>query len=236
MTQSLDPLFDLVPKVDLSCRERMALLVIDMQYHDASPDRGLGQALQRVAPDAMRYYNERLETRTVPAIRRLLEFFRAEDIAVIHLVLGSDYRDLRDFPERMRAWTRNLERAAGVDDIWWSGNPDFDVRTELAPLAGESVIRKTTNGAFNGSVLNDLLQRNGISTLVITGVVTSACIETTARDAADRGYACALVDDAMADYDPDMHRATLKAFALNFGRVVASADELIRAIRSGAAV
>jgi len=236
MSESLDPLFDLVPEVDLSCREHMALLVVDMQYHDASPDRGLGQALQRLAPEAMRYYNERLETRTVPAIRRLLDYFRAEGITVIHLVLGSDYRDLRDLPERMRAWTRNLERAVGVEDIWWSGNPDFDIRTELTPLPGESVIRKTTNGAFNGSALDDLLHRNGISTLVITGVVTSACIETTARDAADRGYACALVDDALADYDADMHRATLKAFALNFGRVVRSADELIDAVASGTTV
>lgn len=234
MSESLSPLFDLVPAVDLSRRDRIALLVIDMQYHDASPSRGLGKAMERLAPGAMDYYNERLEGVTVPAIRRLLEYFRGHGLTVVHLVLGSDYQDLRECPPRFRAWTRNLERATGAEDIWWSGNPDFEVREELAPAQGETVVRKTTNGGFNGSRLDDVLRWMAIDTLVIGGVVTSACIETTARDAADRGYHCALVDEATADYDAEMHRASLKAFALNFGRVADSAETILSAMeRSG---
>ena len=67
----------------------------------------------------------------------------------------------------------------------------------------------------------------------MAGVVTSACIDVTARDAADRGYDVVLVDEATADYDPQMHAATVQSFALNFGRVVETAEELVAAIREG---
>jgi len=166
----------------------------------------------------------------VPAIRKLLDFFRAEGRPVIHVVLGSDHRDLRDFPPRLRDWTRNLEATAGVENVWWTGNDDFDVVEPLAPQSDEMIIRKTTNGAFNGSDIDRILQRMGISGLVITGVVTSACVETTARDAADRGYDCIIVSEACADYEQEMHDATLKAFRLYFGRVLDTAEETVVAL------
>lgn len=227
---------DMVPKVDLSDRDALALLIVDMQYHDASPDHGLTRAWERTAPGSMRYYAERLDSTTVPATAKLLDTFRRERLQVVHLVLGSDYRDLRDCPPRFRAWTRNLEAATGVADVWWSGNPDFRILEPLAPREGETVVKKTTNGAFNGSDLDSVLSRMGITTLAIAGVVTSACVETTARDAADRGYHCVLVSEAMADYDPEMHDATLRAFALNFGSVAETADELAAAIRQGTSI
>ncbi|MBK1698558.1 cysteine hydrolase family protein [Rhodovibrio salinarum] len=227
---------DMVPKVDLSDRDALALLLVDLQYHDASPDHGLTRAWERAAPGSMRYYAERLETTAVPAATKLLEAFRRERLQVIHLVLGSDYRDLRDCPPRFRAWTRNLEAATGVADVWWSGNPNFRILDPLTPAADETVVQKTTNGAFNGSSLDSVLSRMGITTLVIAGVVTSACVETTARDAADRGYHCVLVSEAMADYDPQMHAATLRAFALNFGRVAETADEVTAAVRQREAI
>lgn len=224
---------DVCPEVELSRDGSTALLIIDMQYHDASPERGLNLAWEQIAPGSMTYYNERLRATTVPAIATLLETFRADGLPVVYLVLGSRYRDLRDCPPRFRAWARNLEREAGIRDLWWADHPDFAILEELAPRDQETVIRKTTNGAFNSSRLDDTLQWMGVSTLVITGVVTSACVETTARDAADRGYHCALVDDAVADYDPDMHAATLRAFGFNLGRVVGTADEVVAAVRDG---
>ncbi|WP_119461135.1 isochorismatase family cysteine hydrolase [Rhodospirillaceae bacterium SYSU D60014] len=233
MHEGLKQFTEMVPKVDLGVRERMALVIIDMQYHDASPDRGLCRAWAEIAPGSMDYYNDRLRRKTVPAIRSLLDLFRAEGLSVIHLVLGSDYTDLRDCPERFRNWTRNLEAATGIRDLWWSGNPDFQILEELTPAAGETIVKKTTNGAFNGSELDRTLSRMGISTLVVTGVITSACVDATARDAADRGYDCVLVSDALADYDPQMHAATLQSFALSFGRVVETAEEVMEAIRCG---
>ena len=111
MDNSIRRLTDMVPPVDLSARDRMALLVIDMQYHDASPHRGLTLALEKAMPGSMRYYSERLENTTVPAIRSLLDFFRAEELPVVHLMVGSEYRDLRDCNARFRNWTRNPQRS-----------------------------------------------------------------------------------------------------------------------------
>lgn len=236
MTNGLDEMAAIIPGVDLADPARTALMIIDMQYHDAWPDRGMTAAWEERFPGSMAYYNERLRTTTIPAIRTLLDFFRAEGRPVIHVVLGSNYRDLRDCPPRFRDWTRNLEDTAGIEDVWWTRNDDFSVVEELAPLPDETVIRKTTNGAFNGSGIDSILQRMQISGLVITGVVTSACVETTARDAADRGYDCVLVSDACADYEQDMHDATLKAFRLYFGRVLGSADDTVTALREGATV
>jgi nicotinamidase-related amidase len=152
---------------------------------------------------------------------------------VVHISTGSAYRDMRDCPPRFRDWTHRLERAAGIDDMWWTGNPDYAFRKEVAPLEGETVIRKTTQGAFNGSEIQNVLDRAGIRNLVFAGVVTSCCVETTARDAADRGFGCMLVSDACADCIPAMHDAAMMNFGLYFGQVAQSAEEVVRAIGVG---
>jgi biuret amidohydrolase len=59
----------------------------------------------------------------------------------------------------------------------------------------------------------------GIDGLIIAGVVTNVCVETTARDAADRGYKCILVDDACAAQSQEFHDSTLRTFAMVFGKV-----------------
>jgi nicotinamidase-related amidase len=68
----------------------------------------------------------------------------------------------------------------------------------------------------------------GIRNMVFTGVVPSCCVETTARNAADRGFGCVLVPVACADCDPVMHDAALSNFGLYFGRIARTADDLIR--------
>lgn len=236
MHTGVEHLNEVSPGVELSADAGTALLVIDMQYHDASPERGLNAAWERIEPGSMSYYNQRLTGITVPTIARLLPFFRDNHMPVIYLVLGSPYRDLRDCPPRFREWARNLEQRAGIEDLWWSGNPDFGILEELVPHEADTVIRKTSNGAFNSSRLDQTLQCMGVRNLVITGVVTSACVETTARDAADRGYHSVLVDEGTADYDSDMHAATLRAFQFNLGRVIGNAEEVMEAVRLGKSI
>lgn len=219
-----------IPAIDLTDRTATALVVVDVQYSDAAPDRGWVKACEAIEPGSMRYYLERLERTTIPAIRALLDVFRCTGRPVIHLAIGSAYRDMRDCPVRFREWSRMLERACGIEDLWWTGNPDYAFREEVAPLDGETVIRKTTQGAFNGSEIQNVLDRMGIKNLIFTGVVTSCCVETTARDAADRGFGCVLVSDACADCDPVMHDAALSNFALYFGKIVPTADDLVRTL------
>ena len=128
-----------------------------------------------------------------------------------------------------------LEADSGVRDIFWSGGKGYEVREEIAPVEGETIVRKLTMGAFNSGNIDTVLRSMGITSLVVAGVSTNACVETTARDAADRGYATVIVDDATADYDQAAHDATLRAFHFNLGRVVRTSADLVRAFEAGQA-
>lgn len=212
--------------------ERTALMVVDMQYHDASADHGWNLAFERISPGSMDYFNERNEHTVIPAIARLLAVWREHGWPVIYLTLGSDHRDLRDLPPRLKASIRDLEARSGVPDMFWSGNPAYAIRRELAPRDGELVVQKQTFGAFNSVDLEPILRERGIDALVMTGITTNCCVETTARDAADRGFAVAIVAEATADYDEQAHDASLRAFHWNFGPVLASVDDALAAVSS----
>ena len=90
------------------------------------------------------------------------------------------------------------------------------------------MVHKATFGAFNSSNIDEVLREHGLQTIVMVGISTNCCVETTARDAADRGYAVVIVDEACADYDEAAHDASLRCFHFNFGRVVRSPDECSR--------
>lgn len=216
--------------------ESTALLVIDMQYHDASVDQGFNLALDKLEPGCMDYFNQRNENVVIPAIARLLAFCRGRSIKVVYLTLGSHYRDLRDVPERLRRWVRQVEAESGIPDLYWAENPAFAIRQEIEPLPTETVVNKTTLGAFNSSNIEMVLRMLGVTSLICTGVSTNCCVETTARDAADRGFGCVMVDEATADYDPDSHEAALRAFHFNFGRVARTVDDVIAAVETGAEI
>lgn len=217
-------------------RKETALLVIDMQYHDASADQGMNLAYDRLNPGCMDYFNKRNEELVIPTIRTLLNDSRAKGMRVIYLTVGSQYRDLRDMPERTRALIRSIEAESGVPDMFWAGNPAFAIREEIKPMPDETVINKVTWGAFNSSYIDLALRSMGVKSLVITGISTNSCVETTSRDAADRGYGCVIVDEATADYDVEAHDAALRGFFFNFGRIVKSADDVIHALDSEASV
>lgn len=225
--------YTLVPPVPLRKDGTTALVIIDVQYRDAHPDHGVGLAMQKIIPGSMDYFFERVESTLIPSIRTLLDYFRANRLPVIHVLLGSDYRDLRDCPPRFREWVAKLEQDSGVRDIFWSGGKGYEVREEIAPVAGETIVRKLTMGAFNSGNIDTVLRSMGLTSLVVAGVSTNACVETTARDAADRGYATVIVDEATADYDQAAHDATMRAFHFNLGRVVRSSRELIEAFARG---
>lgn len=214
-------------------RAATALIVTDMQYHDASADQGLNLALRKLDPGSTDYYDERVERLVIPTIKALLDYFRANSMQVIYLTVGSTYRDYRDVPGPLRQLFRRIELLSGVPDLLWAGNPAFAIRDEIKPLPEETVVSKTTYSAFCSSNLEQILHHSGVQTLVFTGVATNACVESTARDAVDRGFACVIVDEGTADYDPEAQDATLRGFYFNFGCVAKSAREVIAAIEEG---
>ncbi|MFC7557425.1 cysteine hydrolase family protein [Pseudoroseomonas wenyumeiae] len=89
----------------------------------------------------------------------------------------------------------------------------------LRPEPGDIIINKSTIGAFASSSIDSILRSMGRNQLIMCGISTNMCVETTAREAADRGYSVTLVEDACATTHADLHASTMKNFARLFGRV-----------------
>lgn len=205
---------------------RTALVIVDMQYYFVAPGRGVTGAVDRLAPGSGTYYFERIGGVVVPALRRLLAFFRERGLRVVYVVYASREPDGSDLLPIIRA--RNAQRMAqvGAPSVYHVDHPEARVLDEIAPLPGERVIVKTSAGAFNSTNIETVLRNWGIETVVVTGGGTSGCVDLTARDASDRGFQAVLVDDACATWNEVNHRSTLRIFAGQFGRVL-MADDLI---------
>jgi isochorismate hydrolase len=156
----------------------------------------------------------------IPRIRALGELFRARNLPVFltrHL---------------------NTPEDAGVMAQWWADLiTEEDGLSELVPeisSLGIDVIRKTQYDAFFATALEDRLRNLGISQLVITGVLTHLCIETTARSAFVRGFKVFLPIDGTATYEESFHSATLLNLSHGFALPVLCA-ELENILRAGGA-
>ncbi|MBI4322333.1 MAG: cysteine hydrolase [Chloroflexi bacterium] len=195
-----------------------ALVIIDMQYVCASRSMGIGPIMkEKVSEEQWEYRFGRIENVIVPNISRLLEFFRENGLRVIYVTLGSEMPDCSDiFPH-------NRQFVLAIKNI--KGHREHEILDEIKPLPGECVVNKLTSGAFNSSNIDIILRAMDIKHLLFTGVVTNSCVEATARDAADRGYRCIIVDDCCGAAEEALHNATLAKFR-TMGRV-SMTDEVI---------
>jgi len=178
-----------------------ALLVIDMQ-RDFIESGGFGEALGN---DVSRL------AKIVPTVRALLDGCRARDLRVVHTREGHR-PDLADCPQsKLRRGDPALRIGAPgpMGRILVDGEPGNDLVPELAAQPGETVIVKPGKGAFHATPLGDLLKRLDIGHLVFAGVTTEVCVQTTMREANDRGYECLLAEDATESYFPEFKAATL---------------------------
>ena len=198
--------------------ERVALVVIDMQYASASRSHGLATMLER--DGTPEYGTERFDAieAAVPVIRSLEDGFRQVGIPVIHVTFGSARDDFSDLPERVRAYARDTNNRVG--------QREHEILDELKPVADEIVLRKTTISAFTSTGIESTLRTIGRDQLVLAGVSTNSCVDTTGRDASDRGFDCVLAEDACAATTVAFHDAALATFRRLFGRV-ARADEIL---------
>jgi nicotinamidase-related amidase len=198
---------------------RAALVVIDMQNYGCNPEAGLGPMLGERYPEIASYYMPRVTQTAIPNARRLLEGFRAAGRPVVFTRHGPLLADGSDMIARRRR--RDVEALArtGTPALWHQGTFEHELIAALAPEAGELVIDKNTSSAFNSTGIEWLLRNMEVETLVVAGMATDMCVETTARDAADRGLSVIVVEDATATFFEHHHRAALSAFARVFGQV-----------------
>lgn len=205
-----------------------ALVIVDMQYIDAHRAYGFGKWLVEEYTEFGTYYCDRIESIVIPNAQRLLAAFRGHGMRVIHLTLGPELPDGADFAGLDTS--HMLESKPGSPPVaYHRGTLEHRILPELTPVEGELVVNKTSRGAFNSTALERTLRSMGISTLLVTGVATSVCVDLTARDAADRGFGAIVVEDATADLTEAWHQAALLQFALRWGKVMTS-DEALNAI------
>lgn len=179
----------------------VALVSIDMQ-RDFLEEGGFGTVLG----------NDVTPLRAiVPTVHKLLQVFRDCNLPIIH-TLECHQPDLSDCP------SAKLRRGRGeltigdegpLGRILIKGEPGNAIVPELKPLFGEIVIHKPGKGAFYRTDLDNILRSRSITHLVFAGVTTEVCIQTTMREACDRGYECLLIEDATASYFPEFKQATL---------------------------
>lgn len=179
-----------------------ALVVIDMQRDFIEPG-GFGEALGNDV--------SQLEA-VVPVVGSLLDLARRLSMVVIH-TRESHLHDLSDCPPSKRSRGNPVCRIGDqgpMGRILIRGEPGNDIVPALQPMVGEIVIDKPGKGAFYGTDLHVQLQRLGITHLMFSGVTTEVCVQTSMREANDRGYECLLIEDATASYFPAFKVATLE--------------------------
>ncbi|GLT45679.1 hypothetical protein SLA2020_194930 [Shorea laevis] len=115
----------------------------------------------------------------------------------------------------------------GMLDEWWNGDlildgsPDSELIPEIGQLAAaDEVVEKNTYSAFMNTDLQERLAEKGVKEVIVTGVTTNVCCETTARDAFVRGFRVFFSTDATASNDAELHEATLKNMAYGFAYLV----------------
>jgi biuret amidohydrolase len=179
-----------------------ALLIIDMQRDFLEPG-GFGEMLG----------NDVSRVRcTVEPNRRLLSAWRAAGLLVIHTREGHrpDLSDLSPAKKLRGRSKMSIGDAGPMGRILVRGEPGHDIIPELYPLSSEPVIDKPGKGAFFGTDLHAILQNRGIQKLVVTGVTTEVCVNTTVREANDRGYECLVLEDCVGSYLPEFQEMGLK--------------------------
>lgn len=197
---------------------RAALLIIDMQNASGARDGALGRRLRAEGSSVGDYRFDRIERLVTPNALRLREHFRALGRPVLHVTVGAALPDASDAPPHMRKLfveTRNH-----------LGSREHEIIDALKPLPGEHLLRKTTIGAFASTHIDSLLRALGAEQLWLCGVSTNMCVETTAREAADRGYLVTLVEDACGTTHEELHQVTMRNFQRLFGRVRSTSQSL----------
>jgi nicotinamidase-related amidase len=205
-----------------------ALLIIDMQRDFLEPG-GFGEMLGNDVGQLRR---------TIEPNKALLKAWRGAGGMVIHTREGHR-PDLTDLPPAKKIRGRSntsIGDPGPMGRILVRGEAGHDIIAELYPAANEPVIDKPGKGAFFATDLHAILQYHAIQQIVVTGVTTEVCVNTTVREANDRGYDCLVVADCCGSYYPEFHDMGLRMIKAQGGIFgwVAPSDHVLRALKGAA--
>ena len=187
------------------------LVVVDLQRYYIEPTASFVTFFESIHPGASHYISGRCRNLVVPNLQKVVPHTRQLGRPIIYLRLCGTREDRSDLHRHfLKCYREALE--AGFSDLYpLAGDPLADVLPEVAPQPGDHVLDKTTYSGFTSSSIESLLRTLKLERLVMTGLATSQCVETTARDASDRGFGIVHLEDCQADYHEVSHRASLFA-------------------------
>ena len=188
---------------------RAALVLIDMQRDFVEPG-GFGETLGNDVSTLQA---------VIPPLKKVLKDARSRGITVIHTREGH-LPDLSDCPPaklNRGAPSLRIGDPGPRGRILVRGEVGHDIIDDLAPIPGELVVDKPGKGSFYATGLHEILQQQGITSLIVTGVTTEVCVHTTVREANDRGYECLVLSDCVGSYFPDFQRAALAMISAQGG-------------------
>jgi len=202
-----------------------ALVMIDMQRDFIEPGgfgAALGNDVSLLAP-------------VVPAAVELIAWARRTGLLVVH-TKECHRPDLSDCPNAKLLRGKPSLRIGDpgpMGRILIDGEPGADFVPQLAPQIGDVVIAKPGKGAFYNTPLEDALRTRNIDRLIFGGVTTEVCVQTTMREANDRGYECLLAEDATESYFPEFKAATVAMIRAQGGIVgwTAPTDIIVKALK-----
>jgi biuret amidohydrolase len=203
-----------------------ALIVIDMQRDFIEPG-GFGATLGN---------DVSLLKKIVPTVARLIEAFRRAGLPIIH-TRECHKPDLSDLPKAKQLRGKPSMRIGDpgpMGRILIAGELGADIVPELAARPGEIVLDKPGKGAFYATPLSSILAAKKITHLVFAGVTTEVCVQTTMREANDRGFDCLLAEDATESYFPEFRKAAIDMIRAQ-GAIVgwtATVDQIANALNS----
>ena len=179
-----------------------ALVIIDMQ-RDFVDAGGFGEALGN---------DVSLLRKAIAPTKRVLEAARRAGLLVIHTREGHrpDLADLWPAKKARGRFKTTIGDKGPMGRILVRGEYGHDIIDDLKPKPGEPVIDKPGKGAFYATDLGEILARRGIKQLIVCGVTTEVCVNTTVREANDRGYDCLVLEDCVASYFPEFQEYALK--------------------------
>jgi nicotinamidase-related amidase len=200
--------------------KRSALIVVDMQYATGHRDGPLAQRMKEQRLNTTDWRFARIHELVIPNTRHLIDKMRTAGGEIVYVTVGAGMKDCRDAPPHMRAMFEDMGN--------YEGSRAHEIIDELKPEPRDHIVRKTSIGAFASTGIDHLLRMLDCESLFMTGVSTNMCVETTAREAADRGYAVTMVEDACATTHEDLHHNTMRNFNRLFGKVRSTEEVLAR--------
>ena len=167
--------------------------------------------------------------------RKVLQAARENGFHVVytregHRADGSDLMEVKQF--RLRRTGAGVGDRTELGRVLIRGEPGWEIVPELTPEPDEPIVDKPGSGAFYSTELEHILRRRGVRNLIIMGVTTEVCVNTTLREASDRGFDNLLLEDCCAATVSELHRAAVEMVRSPdsiFG-AVSSSDKFVQAI------